>query len=246
LSPELPDWPGARLFCSTRSGGVSSAPFSSLNLGDHVGDDPDKIAINRQRLAQAWGLSPVYMRQVHGKDAVCLDDIPLGAVPTADACWSTQTGQVCTIMVADCLPVLFYLPHVRVVAAAHAGWRGLAGGVLENTLAKLSAYGDLSGLQVWLGPCIGAQVFEVGEEVRMAFLVLNGEAAPGFTKTVNPGKYLADLAWLARRQLLVQGVSHIQGNDSSLKWCTYSNPDVYFSHRRDGRSGRFAAGIALA
>jgi YfiH family protein len=245
LKPDLPDWPGARLYCSTRHGGVSDPPYDSLNLGDHVGDEPVKVAENRRRLSQDWGGHPVFMQQVHGTEVVCIDDVATGFVPTADACWSRQTAKTCTIMVADCLPVLFYLPQARVVAAAHAGWRGLAGGVLENTLNTLAGIADLAGVKVWLGPCIGPGVFEVGEEVRAAFLALGLELAPGFTPTANPGKYLADLAWLARQRLQQQGVTHIVGNDSSARWCTYSNPDLYFSHRRDGRSGRFAAGIAL-
>ena len=245
LKPELPLWPGARLFCSTRHGGVSAPPYDSLNLGDHVGDDPAKVADNRRRLAHTWGVPPVFMQQVHGMDMVCIDDTARGVIPTADVCWSRQAGKTCTIMVADCLPVLFYLQHARVVAAAHAGWRGLAGGVLENTLDKLSDFGDLSGIRVWLGPCIGPVVFEVGEEVVHAFCAVNASAAQGFIPGSLPGKYMADLAWLARQRLHSYGVTDIQGNDSSLKWCTYSNPELYFSHRRDGVSGRFAAGIAL-
>ncbi len=224
---------------------MSLPPYESLNLGDHVGDDPAKVAENRRRLAQAWGLQPVFMQQVHGTEVVCIDTVAVGSVPVADACWSTQAGRACTIMVADCLPVLFYLPRTRVVAAAHAGWRGLAAGVLENTLKVFGAGTDLGEVQVWLGPCIGPQVFEVGEEVRQAFVLSDPQADQAFQTTSKPGKYLADLPALARLRLHRQGVSAIEGNDSHPNWCTVSHPGLYFSHRRDNRSGRFAAGIAL-
>jgi hypothetical protein len=245
LKLELPLWPGARLFCSNRSGGVSVAPYDSLNLGDHVGDDPAKVATNRQRLTHSWGVKPVFMQQVHGTEAVCIDQLVAGDVPTADACWSTRPGLACTIMVADCLPVLFYLRSARVVAAAHAGWRGLAAGVLEHTLTHLSTLGRPEDVQVWLGPCIGPRAFEVGDDVMHAFCATNPQASEGFAPAVLPGKYMADLAWLARQRLSQCGVTQIQGNDSSKDWCTFSRPQTYFSHRRDGVSGRFAAGIAL-
>jgi len=245
LKPELPQWPGASLFCSTRQGGVSAAPYDSLNLGDHVGDEPLSVAENRRLLAEDWGASPVFMRQVHGTESVCIDKITANDVPEADACWTQQPGQACTIMVADCLPVLFYLPSARVVAAAHAGWRGLAAGVLENTLAALAAFGDLSELKVWLGPCIGPTAFEVGEEVRQAFCSADVNQSKAFHGLPRSGKYMADLAWLAKYRLQQRGIVAIEGNDSSSAWCTYTQKQTYFSHRRDGVSGRFAAGIAL-
>ena len=133
LKLEIPDWPGARLYGSTRQGGVSVGAYQSLNLGDHLGDDPAKVTENRRRVAKTWGVRPVFMRQVHGTQLVCIDHTTEHETPEADACWSTKSGLACTIMVADCLPVLFYQPHARVVAAAHAGWRGLASGVLEIT-----------------------------------------------------------------------------------------------------------------
>ena len=232
------------MFCSTRLGGVSKAPCDSLNLGLHVGDDPVSVAHNRQRLAAAWGAKPVFLNQVHGTKIVELHaDTPDGT--QADACWTQENGLACTIMVADCLPVLFYQPQARVVAAAHAGWRGLASGVLENTLQSLSVFGKAAAWQVWLGPCIGPQAFEVGEEVRAAF----DPQAPkdgAFKPLPMAGKYLADLPALARQRLHQTGVIHVEGNDSSPNWCTFTQADLYFSHRRDGRSGRFAAGIALA
>ena len=185
------------------------------------------------------------MQQVHGTALVCIDSISEVQTPQADACWSTQSGLACTIMVADCLPVLFHLPGARVVAAAHAGWRGLAAGVLENTLARLATLGQVQDVQVWLGPCIGPGAFEVGKDVVHAFCASNADAQMGFARSQSPGKYLADLAWLARQRLRQFGVTQIHGNDSSPAWCTYTQTATYFSHRRDGVSGRFAAGIAL-
>lgn len=242
--PRLPNWPGVRAFCSTRAGGVSKPPFDSLNLGLHVGDAAEDVVENRQRLAQAWGAKPVFLNQVHGTALVRLDDHSPD-MQEADACWTQQPGVACTIMVADCLPVLFYQAQARVVAAAHAGWRGLAAGVLENTLHALSDFGAPGSWRVWLGPCIGPQVFEVGEDVRAAF-VRQAPADGAFKPLAQPGKYLADLPALARQRLHQTGVVHLEGNDSSPDWCTFSQAQLYFSHRRDGRSGRFAAGIALA
>ena len=193
--PNLPQWPGVRVFCSTRLGGVSKPPFDSLNLGQHVGDAAVDVAENRQRLAKAWGVKPVFLNQVHGTALVRLDEHSPD-MPEADACWTQQPGVACTIMVADCLPVLFYQAQARVVAAAHAGWRGLAAGA--------------------------------------------------FKALAQPGQYLADLPALARQRLHQTGVVHLEGNDSSPDWCTFNQAHLYFSHRRDGRSGRFAAGITLA
>ena len=245
MKPELPCWPGVRLFCSTRQGGVSVAPFDSLNLGEHVGDNPLSVAENRRLLAEHWGVTPVFMSQVHGTELVCIDNLIPTDVPQADACWSSEAAKACTIMVADCLPVLFYLPSPRRVAAAHAGWRGLAAGVLENTLDTLTGSGPLAGVKVWLGPCIGPTAFEVGEDVRSAFCAADIRCNEAFKPSEQSGKYLADLAWLAKHRLLEHGVVDIQGNNSSSNWCTFSQKQTYFSHRRDGVSGRFAAGIAL-
>jgi YfiH family protein len=242
-----PQWPAparVKALCTSRRGGASCGSYDSFNLGDHVGDAAVAVAANRTALAHALGVRPVFLSQVHGTHALALDAAsPDGQA--ADAALSDQTGLACTIMVADCLPLLFYLPQARVVAAAHAGWRGLAGGVLENLWDTLSVYGDLSDLKVWLGPCIGPKAFEVGEEVRRAFCLTNAASAKYFEPAVSPGKYMADLSGLARQRLSQSGVTHMVGNDSSLNWCTYSNPDLYFSHRRDGISGRFAAGISL-
>jgi len=245
LKPDLPDWPGARLFCSTRLGGVSANSYASLNLGDHVGDEPDSVSSNRQRLEATWGAKPVFLQQVHGTDVVRLTSPPSEKGLQADACFTHEKNLACTIMVADCLPVLFYLPQAKLVAAAHAGWRGLAAGVLEATLNRLAEFGRIETCRVWLGPCIGPQHFEVGEDVREAFCDTEPLGSDVFFNPFKPDKYLADLAGLARRRLSLQGISQIEGNDSKPSWCTFSCSELYYSHRRDGISGRFAAGIAL-
>jgi YfiH family protein len=173
----VPDWPlppGVRAACSLREGGVSRGPYASLNLGDHVGDDADAVGENRARFATQLGALPVFLRQVHGTRTVELDlDTPDGT--EADACWTHERGVACTIMVADCLPILFADRRGQAVAAAHAGWRGLAGGVVENAFEAFARGLGLSNAQaaretmVWLGPCIGPTAFEVGDEVRQAF-----------------------------------------------------------------------------
>ena len=185
----------------------------------------------------------MFLQQVHGTAAVALDALtPDGTV--ADACWTTDAGVACTIMVADCLPVLLASPDGRAVAAAHAGWRGLAGGVIEGALAALArASGALpEAASVWLGPCIGPQAFEVGDEVREVFLAHDPAAAAMFVPHT-PGKWLADLAGLARQRLARAGVSRVHGNDGTPPWCTVGEASRFFSHRRDRVSGRLAACI---
>ncbi|MES2401009.1 MAG: peptidoglycan editing factor PgeF [Pseudomonadota bacterium] len=255
-----PDWPApsnVKALFTTRSGGVSAAPWDSLNLGDHVGDDPISVNANRALLQQTCSAHAVFLKQVHGVDVLKLDAAtPHGS--QADACVTTQSGIACTIMVADCLPVLLTTSDGRAVAAAHAGWRGLAGdvasghkGVLESAFASLSAVtGGVSATNViaWLGPCIGPSAFEVGAEVKLAFEAGQPGAARFFVAGA-PGKYLADLAGLARQRLQSLGVSQIYGNDGSDDWCTVLNPEKYFSHRRDagangngfGTTGRMGA-----
>ena len=241
---------------STRVGGVSAAPWDAWNLGSHVGDDPVHVADNRRLLAQRLGTRPVYLQQVHGTQVVALHaDTPDGTV--ADACWTDAPGVACTVMVADCLPLLFCTADGRSVAAAHAGWRGLAGshgvGVLE-TLSRdwpaAQAAAERASLRVWLGPCIGPQAFEVGPEVREAFLTGHPDAAAAFQpgpRHAQDGKWLCDLPMLARQRLQVLGYTEVWGNDGSPAWCTVTQRSVFFSHRRDsgrlGSSGRFAACI---
>lgn len=245
LKLELPLWPGAKLFCSTRQGGVSAHPYASLNLGSHVGDDPTSVSVNRQTLEISWSVKPVFLQQVHGIDVVQLQVSQIAHIPPADACFTFEKNLACTIMVADCLPVLFYWPKSKIVAAAHAGWRGLALGVLEATLDKVASLTEVADCKVWLGPCIGPQHFEVGDDVKNAFCDTDALSEEAFIKTFKNNKYLADLAWLARRRLNSRGITQVEGNDSSPSWCTFSMPELFYSHRRDGICGRFAAGIAL-
>ncbi len=260
-----PLWPApawVRAIFTTREGGTSRPPFDGLNLGDHVQDDPLAVAANRQALRGAMGIRPVFLQQVHGTAVATLDaEVPDGGL--ADACISASPGVACTIMVADCLPVLLAHRQARVVAAAHAGWRGLAGvggqGVLESVLDSFwqqpSVKRSESAIEkraeetlVWLGPCIGPLAFEVGAEVRETFCATDAQAASCF-RPVGSGKFLADLPALARQRLRACGVTAIYGNDSSPSWCTASHPERFFSHRRDsvalGGSGRMAACIWL-
>lgn len=249
----VPDWPApsnVRAVCTTREGGVSHGRYESLNLGDHVGDLIADVAENRHRLGQAIAARPVFLQQVHGTGVVTLDaesEPVRGDATVADACTATEVGLACTIMVADCLPVLFTDESGQRVAAAHAGWRGLAGGVLEEAARCFApepqagpARGD-SRVIAWLGPCIGPKAFEVGEEVKAAFEAHAPEAASCFKPAGVPGKWLADLPALARQRLRAAGVDAVYGNDGSDTWCTVGNPSRFFSHRRDGVSGRFAA-----
>ena len=238
--------------------GVSQPPFDAFNLGDHVGDDPNHVMANRHMLQVLLGVKPVYLKQVHGTEVVTLTPkTPHGTV--ADACITTEKKLACTIMVADCLPVFFTDLEGNFVAAVHAGWRGLACGVLRQNIESIHA---LAGVNVaytaikiiaWLGPCIGPNAFEVGGEVKAEFEASLPNSALYF-KAVgdsDSGKYLADLAGLARLQLKQLGLAEDQifGNDSSADWCTVNNPLRFFSHRRDavklGSSGRMAGCIWL-
>ncbi len=250
------DWPpGVQACMTTRQHGVSQPPFDSWNLGDHVGDEPAAVARNRELLRQRIGAHAVFLRQVHGSRVV-----ELGAASPdgleADACWTAARGLACTVMVADCLPLLLCASDGSSVAAVHAGWRGLLGcggqGVLEALCASWPAArtaAQRAQLRVWLGPCIGAQAFEVGAEVRAAFVADEASAASAFRPL--PGrtgeKYLADLAALARLRLARLGIIQMAGNDGSPAWCSVGNESVFFSHRRDavrcGSTGRMAASI---
>lgn len=259
ITPEWPAPAGVHALCTTRAGGVSAPPYDSLNLGDHVNDDPASVQVNRLVLQRSMGARPVFLQQVHGAQVVQLaPGTPDGT--QADGCVTTQPGVACTIMVADCLPVLFTHTQGTVVAAAHAGWRGLAGqggrGVLEHTTEAFlaaartdTAWGatktiafESSEMMAWLGPCIGPQAFEVGDEVRAAFMAHDPRAARCF-QPHGAGKWLADLQALARQRLAALGIQQIYGNDGSPDWCTVSNPLRFFSHRRDRVSGRLAACI---
>ncbi|QGH60479.1 purine nucleoside phosphorylase YfiH [Serratia proteamaculans] len=237
----LPDWPlpaGVKACSTTRHGGISLPPYDSLNLGTHVGDDARAVADNRQRLVEGAGLPqmPVWLDQIHGTRVVRLD----GQTPAdlqADAVYSNVPGQVCAVMTADCLPVLFCSQAGDEVAAAHAGWRGLCNGVLEQTLTAFAA--EPGCISAWLGPAIGPQQFEVGPEVRAAFIAVDDAAAAAFTPQGD--KFLADIYLLARQRLQRAGIHAIYGGDR----CTVSEISHFFSYRRDGITGRLASLIWL-
>ena len=249
-SPEfiVPDWPaprGVRCLVTTRRGGVSQGAFASLNLGEHVGDDPDAVAANRRIVGRAAGVQPVWLNQVHSTRVIDVAEYgthgthgAMDVPPEADAALTRRTGTACTVMTADCLPVLFCDDAGTVVAAAHAGWRGLLAGVLENTVSAMEA--PPKELMAWLGPAIGPRAFEVGDEVRTAFVAASSEAAPAFQAAAG-GKWLADIYRLARMRLAGQGVERIFGGN----FCTVTEADRFFSYRRDGQTGRMASMIWL-
>lgn len=228
---------GVHAAFTTRAGGVSQAPWDSLNLGSHVGDTPDSVAANRARLRQWLSLptEPAWLEQVHGVAVCDLDSSQdWSHTPAADAAVASKAARVCVIMVADCLPVLFASRDGQRIAAAHAGWRGLAAGVLERTVAAMGVAGKE--LTAWLGPSISAPHFEVGDDVRTAFVAQDSGAAALFTANAR-GRWQADLPGLARRRLGAVGVTAVTGG----QWCTFADRERFFSHRRDGRGGRMAA-----
>ncbi len=236
------DWPAparVRTLVTTRDGGISLAPYASLNLGQHVGDDPAAVAENRARLRACLPAEPFWLNQVHGigVQETCTDapDVP----PDADAGFTRQPGVVCAVMTADCLPVLMTDRSGSVVAAAHAGWRGLCNGIIEATIARMAV--PASDILAWLGPAIGPDAFEVGPEVRGAFMAHDLAAASAFA-AIPDGKYLADIYLLARQRLNACGVTEVHGGDA----CTVTERERYFSYRRDGRTGRMASLIWLA
>jgi YfiH family protein len=240
LTPDWPAPPRVRALFSTRIGGVSRGPYAGLNLGHSSGDEAADVDENRRRLLAAAGApaAPHWIRQVHGCDVVQMPD-PVDT-PEADGAWTARPNRVCAVQAADCLPVLFCDEQATVVAAAHAGWRGLAGGVLEATVAALPV--PASSLMAWLGPAIGPEAFEVGDEVRAAFVAIDAAASAAFRASSGPGKHLADLFMLARQRLARAGVGRVYGGGIS----THADPQRFYSFRRDGRTGRMAALIWLA
>ncbi len=234
----LPEWPApsrVRACVTTREGGVSQAPFDSFNLGDHVGDAPNAVVANRQQLQRVLGCEPAWMNQVHSSTAIEADPQHR---PSADASWTGEAGIACAVLTADCLPVLFCDRAGTRVAAAHAGWRGLAGGVLEATVAAMAIPGDQ--LLAWLGPAIGPDAFEVGPEVRDAFVSRHAAAVDAFSASRNAGRYMADIYRLAELHLAACGVTAVFGGG----YCTVGDPRFY-SYRRAARTGRFASLIWL-
>jgi YfiH family protein len=237
-----PNWAApatVRAAFSLRSGGTSEPPWDTLNLGVHVGDDPSAVLENRRRLANALRLpsEPVWLDQVHGNDVLEVDARSrptLDSRPRADALVTRAPGVVLAIQVADCLPVLFSSRDGRVIGAAHAGWRGLAAGVLEATVTAMGV--PPAEIVAWLGPSIGPAHFEVGDEVRAAFLAGQADAERAFSP--NPrGRWQCDLPALARQRLTALGLGSVAGGS----WCTAADPVRFFSHRRDQRTGRMAA-----
>ncbi len=237
MPPEFirPDWPApthVHALITTRSGGVSSGPYANLNLGDHVGDDPATVAENRRRLRAALPADPVWLRQVHGKR--CVDAAQTTTDNEADAAWTNVPGTVCAVLTADCLPILLCDDRGTVVAAAHAGWRGLAAGVIEATVRSMNTPGER--LMAWLGPAIGPQHFEVGDEVRACFAAHDPQANAAFVPQ-GGGKWRCDLYQLARQRLNALGISRIAGAD----FCTVRDAGRFYSYRRDGVTGRMAS-----
>ncbi|WP_415904608.1 peptidoglycan editing factor PgeF [Neptuniibacter sp. QD48_55] len=234
----LPDWNaprGVKAFTTTRFDGVSGGAYKGLNLGDHVKDDPEHVKQNRQILIDELGLqrNPQWLSQVHGidiieakVDGVCLE---------ADGCWSQEKGQACIVMTADCLPVLFADGDGKRVAAVHAGWRGLLDGILEQAVG---GFQKPENLHVWLGPAIGPDAFEVGQEVRDQFVAVQAQANQAFTPVEgSSGKFLADIYQLARQRLNSVGVNFVSGGE----YCTYTDAERFYSYRRDGVTGRMAS-----
>lgn len=238
----VPDWPApanVKAFITTRNGGVSAGPHASFNLGLRADDDPQAVAQNRLLLQQHLPQPPKWLRQIHGTRVVDADSLNPAESADADAAVACKPETVCTIMIADCLPVLFANRAGTRVAAAHGGWRGLAGGVIANTVQALcSDGGDPADLLAYIGPGIGPTAFEVGADVYDAFTAKDSENIAAFVPHA-PGKWLADLFILARRALTLSGVTQVYGGGL----CTFSDPARFYSYRRDKVTGRMAAMI---
>ncbi len=237
LVPGWPAPPNVHALVTPRGGGVSVAPYASLNLGGHVGDDPQAVARNRAILRERLPAEPLWLNQVHAANVADADSA--AGVPEADASVARLPGKVCAVLTADCLPLLLCDRQGTVIAAAHAGWRGLAGGVIEATVEAMAC--DPATLMVWLGPAIGPSAFEVGGEVRDIFLAADHAAADAFAPR-SDDKWLADIYRLARLRLARCGVVQISGGD----FCTYRESAHFFSYRRDQATGRMASLIWLS
>ena len=238
-----PEWPApdnVHAVTTTRAGGVSISPFDTLNLADHVGDEPAHVKENRRRLFHKLKLpaEPRWLKQVHGTHSLAADRSNPECCE-ADATFTSQQNVVCVVLTADCLPILLCNQDGTQVAAIHAGWRGLLDGVIESTLAEMDCGRD--GLMAWLGPAIGPEVFEVGHDVRDAFIDRDSEAVTAFKQSAN-NKWLADIYALARQRLSRAGVSAVYG----AGFCTYSDADRFYSYRRDGVTGRMATLIWIS
>lgn len=235
----VPDWPAppnVRALQTTRLGGTSSAPYDSFNLGDHVGDAPLAVARNRMLLNRLLPSEPVWLQQVHGTRVV--DAGAAACLPQADACIARHRSAVCVVMTADCLPLLLCDTQGSVVGAVHAGWKGLAAGVIEAAVRAMETAPE--DLLAWLGPAIGQHAFEVGEEVRTAFIDAQPQASSAFVPG-RPGKWFADLYALAGLRLNALGITRIHGGG----YCTHRERERFFSYRRDGATGRMGSFIWL-
>jgi len=240
IKPIIPDWPApehVRAYSSTREGGVSQGAWASLNLATHVQDDLKHVAENRRRLSEALAIpnEPYWLEQVHGTEVVRPE---LNTTHCADAAFTQQSDTPCVVMTADCLPVLFCDEQGTAVAAAHAGWRGLAAGVLEQTL---KCFEDQSMVMAWMGPAIGPKHFEVGDEVREVFVQQHSQTESAFVES-RPGHWMADIFQLAQQRLSAAGVSQIFGGGI----CTYADADYFYSFRRESITGRMASLIWLS
>ena len=239
----IPNWPAptnVKALQTTRVGGISHAPYNSLNLGSHVKDDPLHVAHNRQLLSQFLPSEPVWLNQVHGVNVV--DAAQTDCVQEADASFSTRKNVVCITMTADCLPILLCDTAGTLVASIHAGWRGLFDNVIEATIAKLPV--KPANIMAWLGPAIGPNAFEVGAEVREQFIAQDGQAQAAF----NPhgDKFFCNIYQIAAQRLNNCGINQIYGGGISADFCTYTQKEQFFSYRRDGVTGRMATLIWLA
>ena len=235
----VPDWPappGVRAFVTTRAGGVSGGEFASMNLGTGSGDDAARVARNRLIVRGHLPSTPRWMKQVHGTHVADLDRLDESEFATADAAIASQPGRVGVVLTGDCMPLFLCDEGGTRVAVAHAGWRGMAAGVIESTVRAMN--GEPSRLVAWMGPTIGPAAFEVGPEVREAFMTVDPGAGAAF-RSHKPGKYLADLYLLARQSLARAGVTHVRGGE----FCTYTESDRFFSYRRVQASGRMGAFI---
>ncbi|HNU67438.1 MAG TPA: peptidoglycan editing factor PgeF [Methylotenera sp.] len=239
----IPNWPvpaNVVALQTTRLGGVSGAPYASLNLGAHVNDDPIAVAKNRQLLSPYLPNEPVWVNQVHGIEVI--DAAQSACLQNADASFTTKPNVVCVTMTADCLPVLLCDKAGTVVAAVHAGWRGLCDGVIEAAVNKLPV--EHSEILAWLGPAIGPNAFEVGSEVMAQFIAKDAQAASAFQ--TNGNKWLGDIYQIARQRLSYLGVTQIYGGSVNEDFCTYTDATRFYSFRRDDVTGRMASLIWLA
>ncbi|MEZ8241696.1 peptidoglycan editing factor PgeF [Vibrio splendidus] len=241
----IPDWnapQNVKAFASTRFDGCSTGAYQGLNLGMHVGDDTSLVESNRIWLKQQskMPIAPVWLNQTHSTDVVTVLE-PVTNVLDADGAFTSAKGIVCSAMTADCLPVILTDTKGTQVAAVHAGWRGLAGGILENAVAKFSNLDSENQIMAWLGPAIGKDAFEVGNDVLEAFVRFDPQAKLAFQAKAQPGKWLANMSQLATQRLMKVGVTSV--TDSNL--CTYADSDAFYSYRRDGITGRQATFIWL-